>query len=75
VGIESRGFIFAAVLADRLKVGLTIVRKLGELPYKGVSEQYDLEYDTDSVVLYEDAINPEERTVVVDDLIATGGTL
>ena len=75
VGIESRGFIFAAALADRLQVGLAIARKPGKLPYKSVSEQYDLEYGTDSVVLHEDAINPGERTVVVDDLIATGGTL
>ena len=75
VGIESRGFIFAAALADRLQVGLAIARKPGKLPYKSVSEQYDLEYGTDSVVLHEDAVNPGERTVVVDDLIATGGTL
>ena len=75
VGIESRGFLFAAALADRLRVGLAIARKPGKLPYKSVSEQYDLEYGTDSVVLHEDAVNPGERTVVVDDLIATGGTL
>ena len=75
VGIESRGFLFAAALADRLQVGLAIARKPGKLPYKSVSEQYDLEYGTDSVVLHEDAVNPGERTVVVDDLIATGGTL
>ena len=75
VGIESRGFLFAAALADRLHVGLAIARKPGKLPYKSVSEQYDLEYGTDSVVLHEDAVNPGERTVVVDDLIATGGTL
>ena len=75
VGIESRGFIFAGALADRLNVGLAIARKPGKLPYKSVSEQYDLEYGTDSVVLHEDAVNPGERTVVVDDLIATGGTL
>ncbi len=75
VGIESRGFLFAAALADRLQVGLAIARKPGKLPYMSVSEQYDLEYGTDSVVLHEDAVNPGERTVVVDDLIATGGTL
>jgi len=75
VGIESRGFIFAAALADRLHVGLAVARKPGKLPYKTVSEEYDLEYGTDRVELHEDAITPGERTVVVDDLIATGGTI
>lgn len=75
VGVESRGFVFAAALADRLNVGLALARKPGKLPYKTVSQQYDLEYGTDSVVLHEDAVSPGERTVVVDDLIATGGTL
>jgi len=75
VGIESRGFIFAAALADRLNVGLAVARKPGKLPYKTVFEQYDLEYGTDSIVLHEDAVNKGERAVVVDDLIATGGTM
>jgi len=75
VGVESRGFIFAAALADRLNIGLAVARKPGKLPYKTLSEQYDLEYGTDSVELHDDAVSPGERTVVVDDLIATGGTL
>lgn len=75
VGIESRGFLFAAALADRLNIGLAMARKPGKLPYKTVSRQYDLEYGTDSVELHQDAVAPGERVVVVDDLIATGGTL
>ncbi|MEW5994083.1 MAG: adenine phosphoribosyltransferase [Candidatus Zixiibacteriota bacterium] len=75
IGIESRGFVFASVLADRLNVGLALVRKPGKLPYKTIIEQYDLEYGSDSVVMHIDAVERGERTVVVDDLIATGGTL
>jgi adenine phosphoribosyltransferase len=75
VGIESRGFVFAAVLADRLNVGLALARKPGKLPYRTVSQEYDLEYGTDAITLHEDAVRPGERTVIVDDLIATGGTL
>ena len=75
VGIEARGFVFASVLAHRLDVGLALARKPGKLPYKTISQKYDLEYGSDSVVLHQDAITPGERTVVVDDLIATGGTL
>ena len=73
--IESRGFIFGAVLADRLKVGLIPARKPGKLPYKTISEKYDLEYGTDSLEIHSDAINGGDRVVIVDDLIATGGTL
>jgi len=58
-----------------LNIGLAVARKPGKLPYKTLSEQYDLEYGTDSVELHDDAVSPGERTVVVDDLIATGGTL
>ena len=75
VGIESRGFIFASALADRLHIGLVVARKPGKLPYDTITEQYDLEYGTDSVELHRDAVNPGEKTVIVDDLIATGGTL
>jgi adenine phosphoribosyltransferase len=75
VGIESRGFLFAAALADRLNIGLAVARKPGKLPFRTVSRQYDLEYGTDSVELHQDAVAPGERVVVVDDLIATGGTL
>ena len=75
VGIESRGFVFAAVIADRLNVGLALARKPGKLPYKAITEEYDLEYGSDSIVMHVDAVTPEERVVIVDDLIATGGTL
>ncbi len=74
VGIESRGFLFAAPLADRLGAGLVIVRKPGKLPYRTLKEQYELEYGFDSVHLHEDAIARGERALIVDDVIATGGT-
>ncbi|HWR83805.1 MAG TPA: adenine phosphoribosyltransferase [Candidatus Deferrimicrobium sp.] len=75
VAVEARGFIFGAALADRLGIGVAVARKPGKLPYKTVAQQYDLEYGSDSIVLHEDAVHKGERTVVVDDLIATGGTL
>ncbi|MFC1596103.1 adenine phosphoribosyltransferase, partial [Candidatus Margulisiibacteriota bacterium] len=75
VGIESRGFIFGSMLAYRLGVGLVVVRKPGKLPYKTISQEYELEYGTDKVEIHEDAIGPKDRVLVVDDLIATGGTV
>ena len=75
ISIESRGFVFGAALADRLGVGLVTARKPGKLPYKTISEQYDLEYGTDSLEIHADAVEAGEKVVVVDDLIATGGTL
>jgi adenine phosphoribosyltransferase len=75
VAIEARGFVFGAALADRLGIGIAVARKPGKLPYKTVAQQYDLEYGSDSVVLHVDAVRKGERIVVVDDLIATGGTL
>ena len=74
VAIESRGFLFGAALADRLSVGLAIVRKPGKLPFRTVRHEYDLEYGTDAVEMHVDAVSPGDRVVVVDDLIATGGT-
>ncbi|MGH9884165.1 MAG: adenine phosphoribosyltransferase [bacterium] len=74
VAIESRGFILGATLADRLGLGFVPVRKVGKLPYKKVSRTYDLEYGTDSVEIHEDALNPGDRVLIVDDVIATGGT-
>ena len=74
VAIESRGFILGAALADRLGLGFVPVRKVGKLPYKKVSRTYDLEYGTDSVEIHADALNPGDRVLVVDDVIATGGT-
>ncbi len=74
-GIESRGFLVAAPLALRLGIGFVMVRKRGKLPGAIVSHEYALEYGTDVVELQADAIAPGERVVVLDDLLATGGTL
>jgi len=74
VGIESRGFLVAAPLAFALGGGFAMVRKRGKLPGKTVSLTYDLEYGTDTIEIQADAIAPGQRVVVVDDLIATGGT-
>jgi len=75
VGIDARGFVFGAVLAYQLNVGFVPVRKKGKLPHKTVSEQYTLEYGKNSVEMHEDAITEGEKIVIVDDLIATGGTI
>lgn len=75
LAIESRGFIPASVLADRLGLPLELARKPGKLPYETVSEEYALEYGTDRLEIHADAVQPGERVVVIDDLIATGGTL
>ena len=75
ISIESRGFVFGAALADRLGMGLITARKPGKLPYKTVSESYDLEYGTDSLEMHADTVSEGEKVVIVDDLIATGGTL
>jgi adenine phosphoribosyltransferase len=74
LGIESRGFIFGAALAQRLDLPRQLVRKKGKLPRKTVSVRYELEYGFDQLELHADAIEPGGRYVVVDDLIATGGT-
>jgi adenine phosphoribosyltransferase len=74
VGIESRGFLVAAPLAYALGSGFAMVRKRGKLPGKTVSFTYDLEYGTDTIEIQEDAVAPGQRVIVVDDLIATGGT-
>jgi adenine phosphoribosyltransferase len=74
VAIESRGFIFGAVLAAKLDLPLQIVRKPGKLPYKTVGMTYDLEYGTDTVEAHADAFAPGRRYAIIDDLIATGGT-
>ena len=75
VGIDARGFVFGAVLAYQLNVGFIPVRKKGKLPHKTVSEQYTLEYGKNTVEMHEDAITKGEKVVIVDDLIATGGTI
>ncbi len=74
VAIESRGFIFGASLAYLLGVGFVPIRKSGKLPWKKVKIDYDLEYGTDTIEIHEDAIEKGEKVVLVDDLLATGGT-
>lgn len=74
MGIESRGFILAPSIAYKLDAGFVPVRKPGKLPYKTLSASYELEYGTDSVEIHEDAVKPGQRVLIVDDLIATGGT-
>lgn len=74
VGIESRGFILGAVVADRLGAGFALVRKPGKLPSKCVRTTYELEYGSDSLEMHEDAVRPGQRVLIVDDLLATGGT-
>ena len=74
VGIESRGFIFGAAIADRLSAGFAPVRKLGKLPSKTKKASYALEYGTDSLEIHEDAVAKGQRVLIVDDLLATGGT-
>lgn len=74
IGIEARGFIFGAALAYKLNKGFIPVRKPGKLPWDKLSESYDLEYGEDSIEIHEDAIEEGEKIVIVDDLLATGGT-
>jgi adenine phosphoribosyltransferase len=74
VGIESRGFIFGGAVADRMGAGFSPVRKPGKLPSARVCATYDLEYGTDTLEIHEDAVKPGQRVLIVDDLLATGGT-
>jgi adenine phosphoribosyltransferase len=74
VGIESRGFILGAAIADRLQAGFAPVRKPGKLPAPTRRASYALEYGTDSLELHTDALSPGQRVLIVDDLLATGGT-
>jgi len=75
VGIDARGFVFGAVLAYKMGVGFIPVRKKGKLPGETIEESYSLEYGTDTLEIHRDAILEGERVVIVDDLIATGGTV
>ena len=75
VGIESRGFLVAAPLASRLGLGFTMVRKKGKLPGDTVDHEYDLEYGTDTIEIQADAVEKGQRVVILDDLLATGGTM
>src|SRR3989344_1800434 len=72
--IESRGFIFGTPVAYKLKAGVVPVRKKGKLPYKTFSATYALEYGTDTLEMHEDALKPGDRVLIIDDLLATGGT-
>jgi adenine phosphoribosyltransferase len=74
VAIESRGFIFGSALAYKLGCGIIPVRKKGKLPYKTIEVSYELEYGTATVEIHADAIKPGDRVVLIDDLLATGGT-
>jgi adenine phosphoribosyltransferase len=74
VGIESRGFILGAAVADRIGAGFVPVRKVGKLPSKTIRASYALEYGTDSLEMHDDAIDNGQKVLIVDDLLATGGT-
>lgn len=74
VGIESRGFLFASALAYRLNCGVVPVRKKGKLPYQTLSVTYDLEYGQDTVEIHRDAFGKSKKVLIVDDVLATGGT-
>ncbi len=74
VGIESRGFIFGTPLALEMGLPFSPARKLGKLPYDRISEEYALEYGTNTIEMHVDAVNPGQRAFIVDDLLATGGT-
>lgn len=74
-GVESRGFIFAAAAAIRLGAGFVPIRKPGKLPADTIAESYELEYGTDTVEIHSDAIAPGQKVLMLDDLLATGGTM
>jgi len=75
VGIDARGFILAGILADRLKAGMVMVRKKGKLPYKTESQEFDLEYGKGILEIHRDSIKKGEKVLLVDDVLATGGTM
>jgi adenine phosphoribosyltransferase len=74
VGIDARGFIFAAAAALKLRAGFVPVRKKGKLPYQTHEESYDLEYGANAIAIHTDALKPDSRVLLIDDLLATGGT-
>ena len=73
-GIEARGFLLAPMVAERLGVGMVPLRKPGKLPWRTVAETYDLEYGTDTLEIHEDAVTSADRVLLIDDVLATGGT-
>ena len=74
IGIESRGFVFASPVALGLGLGLALVRKAGKLPHRTIQQTYTLEYGTDSLEIHSDSIQPGQRVLIIDDVLATGGT-
>ena len=74
LGIESRGFIFASLLASKMSLPLILARKPGKLPGKTTKQEYELEYGTDALEMHDDAIEPGDNVLICDDLLATGGT-
>ena len=72
--VDARGFFFGGALADRLQIGLVPIRKKGKLPYKSFEESYDLEYGSATLAIHQDAFQPGEKVLLIDDLLATGGT-
>ena len=74
VGIDARGFIFAAAVALKLRAGFVPVRKKGKLPYRTHEENYDLEYGSNTIAIHTDSVQPGSRVLLIDDLLATGGT-
>jgi adenine phosphoribosyltransferase len=74
IGIESRGFILGAAVAHRIGAGFIPIRKPGKLPAKAIKESYDLEYGKDALEIHEDAVQPGQKVLIVDDVLATGGT-
>ena len=74
VGIESRGFLFASAAALQLQAGVVLIRKKGKLPYRKLQTTYDLEYGQDTLEIHEDALQKGERALILDDVLATGGT-
>lgn len=75
IGVEARGFVFGAAVAHALGAGFVPIRKKGKLPYKTQSVTYDLEYGTDTLEVHEDGVPPGSKVLIVDDLLATGGTV
>ena len=75
VGIDARGFILSSAMAYKLNTGLAIIRKKGKLPHKTISQKYTLEYATNTIEMHEDAIRKGDRVLIVDDVLATGGTM
>ena len=75
VGMESRGFIFGSLVATRLHAGFVPIRKPGKLPAETISQTYELEYGTDTIEIHADAIRPGQKVLMIDDLLATGGTM